>query len=327
VSTETDTISTTEEEVTKCSKKCRNGGKCVAFEGRNFGGRQEFCNCTLDFGGDTCAEKIGGAATSGGSNPCRHTVCLNGGFCIATKPPISTAFHAKCVCPKTRAGLLCEKPDLCLDRCLNGGSCHWSKEDIVSCACPPGFRGDRCQDSDEDDDEGASRHHLIVTGDEDDDVRGVGVFVKVVCGLLAAAGSLLLVVGLAALAKKYLLKGRLGRAFKHRRMAESLVGGEGPNDGGGGGGHLLFPMQTTSTSSASNFINPVYENAFGNDAINDAMNDANGGAFQQLEDEDTLLLVQNGDSSANNQNHQLIDLEESESSDLLTERHRGDIRL
>jgi hypothetical protein len=52
----------------------------------------------------------------------------------------------KCVCPKHRAGRNCEKPNLCIDRCLNGGLCRWSDDgSSVACICRRGFKGERCQ--------------------------------------------------------------------------------------------------------------------------------------------------------------------------------------
>ena len=101
----------------------------------------------------------------------------------------------------------------------------------------------------------------------------------------------LLICGAAVVAFVYLFRtNRLGRAFKHRRMAENLVN-TGEN------GQHMFPMETTPSST--NFVNPVYENAFG-----------------QPEEEESVLLPQ--DSLEN----PLIDLD-SESSDLLNnQRHR-----
>ena len=137
---------------------------------------RETCNCTLGYRGYDCTIDIPPSA-----NPCAKTRCQNGGICQAAnkdlrsklqqksfktnaknkriafqkpfyqrRPPAPKStkrYHAKCVCPKHYAGLLCEKQNLCLDRCLNGGTCEWSKEDVVTCNCKEGFMGERCERS------------------------------------------------------------------------------------------------------------------------------------------------------------------------------------
>ena len=33
----------------------------------------------------------------------------------------------RCLCPKHRTGLFCDRPNLCLDHCLNGGTCQFTR--------------------------------------------------------------------------------------------------------------------------------------------------------------------------------------------------------
>jgi hypothetical protein len=107
---------------------------------------------------------------------------------------------------------------------------------------------------------------------------------------------------------------KLSEAFKHRRMAESLVNG--------GSSNIEFPNQIylrdhnvddddnnerSRNDVATNFVNPVYETMFSPEEVD-------------IEENSELLSVHDRD---NYDQHQ----DESESADLLTEKHRGNISL
>ena len=105
---------------------------------------------------------------------------------------------------------------------------------------------------------------------------------------------------------------KLSEAFKHRRMAESLVNG--------GSSNIEFPNQIylrdqngdgddgiSRNDVATNFVNPVYETMFSPEEVD-------------IEENSELLSVHDRD---NYEQHQ----DESESADLLTEKHRGNISL
>ena len=137
--------------------QCFHGGHCTILGGR------EICNCTLgkkkknkafysifhiffpilyclfsfiEYAGLRCMEVIQ-------ENPCKIVHCKNGGVCQAVRSSDTKSYHSKCICPTNRAGLECERPNLCLNFCQNGGSCVSDHEGQVSCICPPGLGGSR----------------------------------------------------------------------------------------------------------------------------------------------------------------------------------------
>lgn len=66
-------------------------------------------------------------------DPCKNSVCLNGGTCI----------EGDCQCPDGYYGEHCES-NVCDEvNCQNGGYC-----DDGSCRCPAGYSGPRCEDYD-----------------------------------------------------------------------------------------------------------------------------------------------------------------------------------
>lgn len=63
-------------------------------------------------------------------DPCKDTVCLNGGYCSL----------ANCVCPVNYEGALCQIYNPCqTTQCLNNGECVNGV-----CECPTGYEGDSC---------------------------------------------------------------------------------------------------------------------------------------------------------------------------------------
>ena len=95
-----------------------------------------FCLFSLEYAGLRCMEVIQ-------ENPCKIVHCKNGGVCQAVRSSDTKSYHSKCICPTNRAGLECERPNLCLNFCQNGGSCVSDHEGQVSCICPPGLGGSR----------------------------------------------------------------------------------------------------------------------------------------------------------------------------------------
>jgi low-density lipoprotein receptor-related protein 1 (alpha-2-macroglobulin receptor) len=277
--------------------QCFHGGTCHVLDGH------ELCNCTLDYTGIRCTAAIL-------TNPCADVKCQNGGICQAVKSSeAKTQYHPKCVCSKHRAGLECERPNLCLDRCLNDGKCVSTLEGSVSCICPPGLAGTRC--------ERKSRPQ----GPSSDDNRHVDTeeVNSTVITIMSIMLSIVAVIGLVGGLVYLYRKKRLGAAFKHRRMAENLVGNnmEFPNqmflpEEDEAGGHNI-PM-----SESTNFANPVYETMYGGGEA--AASEANGGHHHQ---EEEGLLASDPDQI----DAQSVNDHDSESVDLLTEKHRGNISL
>ena len=281
--------------------QCFHGGHCTILGGR------ELCNCTLGYAGFRCTEKIA-------DNPCRNVQCRNGGICQAVRSSDTKNYHPKCVCPPNRAGLECERPNLCVNLCLNQGRCVSDQEGHVSCICPHGLAGPRCEfkaHSNPDD----GKHDA-----QNDDIKEVN---ETVAHILI---TVLTIVGLASLTFGGIFlykRTRLGAAFKHRRMAENLLSnnteyanqiythhGEDDDDNAGG-----IPM-----SVSSHFSNPVYESMY---------EGANVGQDEQNDDEEATGLL-NDQADLINIDPDQIDaqsLQDEESVDLLTEKHRGNISL
>ena len=235
-------------------------------------------------------------------DPCSKTRCRNGGICQVTSSSLKstgkTKFYAKCVCPKQYAGLLCEKTNLCLDKCLNGGTCEWSKENIVSCNCKPEFEGENCEArkgslSNHGHHHGHNNHfHNIggndISDDTDSVTRGVTTILIVIISII-----LVLVIAIGIVIK--FRSQRLPNAFRHRRMAESLLTGQTSNSREVPIGEFPNEMfledepddieeerrsrgivknkgrfrlksqysRGLTSSSSANFVNPVYQNIYG----------------------------------------------------------------
>ena len=277
-------------EKTGCSSaaKCLNNGQCVLLDG------QDVCNCSSAFGGLTCGYKV----AENELNPCDDLPCYNGGVCQTyISPSDKSTLIGKCICPKRRAGRNCEKPNLCIDRCLNGGFCRWSDDgSSVTCACRKGFMGDRCQVKDKNERQRSASTKQIDSDEEvDSDV------VKIVASLLG----IILTVAAVIFVTFVVRRRRLSEAFKHRRMAESLLNGtsnEYPNQI-----HLRDRNddENSRIDIATNFVNPVYETMF---------------SPEEVEIEENSELLSAHDRCDDN-------IDESESADLLTEKHRGNISL
>ena len=252
------------------------------------------------------------------SNPCATRKCQNGGICqavnkdgdksllpswsLSTKRQLQKPYyqrkkyHAKCICPKQYAGLLCEKQNLCLDRCMNGGTCEWSKENIVTCNCKEGFAGERCEAKVNNDlivkfkHPNHGHHPSGIDADDIDDTEAVNRGVTTI--LSAIITTIILFVIIIGITMRCRTQ-RLGHAFRHRRMAENLLTGqpsasrdvpigEFPNQMFleddqddmeeesrsrsivRNRGHFRLRSQHSKSSNPSaNFVNPVYENVFG----------------------------------------------------------------
>ena len=177
-------------------------------------------------------------------------------------------------------------------RCLNGGRCVSTREGNVSCICPQGLTGPRCERKARMPDH---KSHV----DTEEVNSTVTSIVTSVLSILAAAFILALII-------YFYRKKRLGSAFKHRRMAENLVANNiefsnqmftPEDDNEENHGSIILPM-----SESNNFSNPVY----------DSMYEENHGLLAENPDPD--LIVNAAD-------------EDPESVDLLTEKHRGNISL
>ena len=308
-------------------------------------------------------------------------------------------YHPKCICPKQYAGLLCEKSNLCLDKCLNGGTCEWSKENIVTCNCRKGYEGESCEAI-----EGTSNMHIPthkpkhfdINDEGEDDTDAVNRGMTTTLGLLIG---ILIIFGITIVLVLKCRTQRLGDAFRHRRMAESLLTGQ-PSSTRDDVPIGEFPNQMflqdepeddieeerkhrgivknrgrfrlksqamhniSSGSSSANFVNPVYQNLYGDGESRDTGCVRNDNVItktsdtpsknQTEENENSFLLIpsssydeehvddcdmvssrvttnrrNNLGCQAYNVKNDILssDIGPHESRDLLTEKHRGDIRL
>ncbi|XP_065578254.1 prolow-density lipoprotein receptor-related protein 1-like isoform X3 [Artemia franciscana] len=133
----------------RCSGYCRNKGLCYGDSNNNEDGSVALkCNCPADWTGQRCEIRI---------EACTEDMCQNGGTCQTLSPGI-----ARCNCPPNFTGDNCEQ---CTShQCLNGGVCrpiqptkgkvskdgasYNSAVDIaVECKCPPGYKGEICEQS------------------------------------------------------------------------------------------------------------------------------------------------------------------------------------
>ena len=192
---------------------------------------------------------------------------------------------------------------------LNGGFCRWSDDgSSVSCACRKGFKGERCQIKDKDARQKSSSTSSSSSStkpvDSDEEVESD--VVKIVASIIGVVLTVAAVVFVTFVFRRK----KLSDAFKHRRMAESLVNG-------GGASNQDFPNQihlrdrnddeNSRIDIATNFVNPVYETMFSPEEV-------------EMEENSELLSVHDRCDDINHH-------DESESADLLTERHRGNISL
>ena len=92
------------------ASKCQNGGSCVLVD------ETEVCNCTARFAGDHCEMDVSV------KRPCEDWICHNGGVCHLVET--NKGPQPRCICPMHRTGLFCDRPNICLDHCLNGGTCQ-----------------------------------------------------------------------------------------------------------------------------------------------------------------------------------------------------------
>jgi hypothetical protein len=181
--------------------------------------------------------------------------------------------------------------------------CRWSDDSSsVSCICRRGFKGERCQVKDKE----YTKHRSTATKHVDSDEEVNGDVVKIVASIFGVVATIAALVLVAFIWQRR----KLSEAFKHRRMAESLVNGGGTNN-------MEFPNQmylrehsdddNARSDVATNFVNPVYETMFSPEEVD-------------LEENSGLLSIHDDRDAYN-------DVAESESADLLTERHRGNISL
>uniref|UniRef100_A0A3Q3GTG6 Crumbs cell polarity complex component 1 n=1 Tax=Labrus bergylta TaxID=56723 RepID=A0A3Q3GTG6_9LABR len=94
------------------------------------------CTCDFGYAGVHCEEEV---------DMCENHVCAHGGTCLHGPDRYA------CLCAENYTGPLCKRPKLpvsvCGDdirnyTCFNGGNCT---ERELSCDCPPGFIGHRCE--------------------------------------------------------------------------------------------------------------------------------------------------------------------------------------
>lgn len=91
------------------------------------------CSCRPGFTGQRCEINI---------NNCASNPCANGGTCH------NRANDYACSCALGYGGRNCELlagPCSSLSLCLNGGSCIGVVDGPLSCLCPDGFTGPRCE--------------------------------------------------------------------------------------------------------------------------------------------------------------------------------------
>ncbi|VDL59873.1 unnamed protein product [Hymenolepis diminuta] len=109
---------------------CMNGGKCQDLDGLGFR-----CDCPRGFEGSVCQLR----------SPCIDSQCVHAHKCTQLATVSHGGIKHECLCLPGWTGELCDQNiDDCVDKCLNGGTCH----DLVGdyyCTCPEGFSGRNCE--------------------------------------------------------------------------------------------------------------------------------------------------------------------------------------
>lgn len=98
---------------------------------------QPKCHCPPDFEGAYCE-----TYRCAGHCKNRGTCFVDRSFKLddETGPPL------KCLCPEHWIGARCETPvAVCTEPCQNGGTCA----NADTCVCPPGYRGEHCEQCDD----------------------------------------------------------------------------------------------------------------------------------------------------------------------------------
>ncbi|VDO10801.1 unnamed protein product [Rodentolepis nana] len=107
-----------------------NGGRCQDLDGLGFR-----CDCPRGFEGSVCQLR----------SPCIDSQCVHAHKCTQLATVSHGGIKHECLCLPGWTGELCDQNiDDCVDKCLNGGSCH----DLVGdyyCTCPEGFSGRNCE--------------------------------------------------------------------------------------------------------------------------------------------------------------------------------------
>ena len=164
---------------------------------------------------------------------------------------------------------------MCLNFCLNKGRCVSTQEGSVSCICPHGLGGSRCE-----------RKIGPPPETDSDEIKSTLVTVLSTIGLIV--GLILLGFGLFYFWKKT----RLGSAFKHRRMAENLLSNniEFSNQ-------MFMPEEDESDiiimREATNFSNPVYESMYNNQQNEALLHEQQQENQEERDPESIDLLTEN----------------------------------
>uniref|UniRef100_A0A915K646 EGF-like domain-containing protein n=1 Tax=Romanomermis culicivorax TaxID=13658 RepID=A0A915K646_ROMCU len=137
---------------------CANGAVCLGDLGPN----REICRCKMGFEGPLCEIDLckdychHGICNRVGHSlkcdcPARFSgprcsidrcdgLCQNNGVCIEQPE----AKNVACVCKRSFYGVFCEKRYTCDDYCQNNATCV-EFNDTLTCKCPAGTSGDRCE--------------------------------------------------------------------------------------------------------------------------------------------------------------------------------------
>ena len=179
----------------------------------------------------------------------------------------------------------------------------------------PGYKGPRCEYK-------APRPERPTGHVDTEDVNNT------VVSVISILTAILVVVGISGGLFVLYRKRRLGSAFKHRRMAENLIGNgtEFPNqmfsltedDGEAVGLHSM------SMSGSTNFENPVYDTIYGDPDRPILRPGASAGLATTPAESEVLLADADRIDDVQSLSNEAMS---SEAVDLLTEKHRGNIEL